>query len=622
MTANPPTEKDITAKCRTTLIVVPSSSLNQWKREIAKHTFFKEPLVFKGSHANGTPLEMMSDWDIILTTYTEVMAGYPSKNVIETINQKDLSEDKWKEEVHKNLSKLFKINFYRVVLDEAHLIRNAKAQTSKACCNLSSKQANSEFLGRPILDIPKCYPTKDIWVSFSKEESIIYTQLEAIFREHVNKELARLPLDDDEDQEQGRSVPYLKLFAFLSYLRQLTAHVFVAERLFENYWSREDIQAVLPQLEEIRETDQTEFLVEQLQAIHDRKPANDNDDEGLRGAPASPTEVFKMAKVPYIEKLLLKLADAKGVNSCICRICGQLPESPHLSKCGHAYCLSCFTERLETEMQGKGKESIKCLQCGTDITTVQLMVDSPGGSRQKRTGRRTLQPAKPKREYGDDVNFIQPREGGENSFLKASDKYGYVMVESAKVDAVMSCVLKWQKSRPNDKIIIFTQWRVMGSILGRKLQEEDIPFLYHFGDMALEQRNEAIYDFDDKPEIKVLWNSQLERQAFARVYRIGQLKRTHMVRILTKSSIDLRLDAIQKLKEEICDKALNGDKTARHNLSFHELVSLFGVVNTDARGRMEVTEGASRAGDNDGEDDHGMSQLDSDEEYSSDESEE
>lgn len=96
-----------------------------------------------------------------------------------------------------------------------------------------------------------------------------------------------------------------------------------------------------------------------------------------------------------------------------------------------------------------------------------------------------------------------------------------------------------------------------------------------------------------------------------------------MVRILTKSSIDLRLDAIQKLKEEICDKALNGDKTARHNLSFHELVSLFGVVNTDARGRMEVTEGgASRAGDNDGEDDHGMSQLDSDEEYSSDESEE
>lgn len=139
MTANPPTEKDITAKCRTTLIVVPSSSLNQWKREIAKHTFFKEPLVFKGSHANGTPLEMMSDWDIILTTYTEVMAGYPSKNVIETINQKDLSEDKWKEEVHKNLSKLFKINFYRVVLDEAHLIRNAKAQTSKACCNLSSK---------------------------------------------------------------------------------------------------------------------------------------------------------------------------------------------------------------------------------------------------------------------------------------------------------------------------------------------------------------------------------------------------------------------------------------------------------------------------------------------------
>lgn len=139
MTANPPTEQDIAAKCRTTLIVVPPSSLNQWKREIDKHTFFKEPLVFRGAHGNGTPLEMMSDWDIILTTYNEVMSGYPSKEVIKDINQRNLPEDQWKDAIHKRLSKLFKINFYRVVLDEAHLIRNAKAQTSKACCSLSSK---------------------------------------------------------------------------------------------------------------------------------------------------------------------------------------------------------------------------------------------------------------------------------------------------------------------------------------------------------------------------------------------------------------------------------------------------------------------------------------------------
>lgn len=93
-----------------------------------------------------------------------------------------------------------------------------------------------------------------------------------------------------------------------------------------------------------------------------------------------------------------------------------------------------------------------------------------------------------------------------------------------------------------------------------------------------------------------------------------------MVRILAKSSIDLKLDELQKTKEETCNKALDGDKSARHNLSFHELVSLFGVVKSDANGRMEVLEGASKAGDDDG--DNGMSQLDSEEEDSSDESDE
>lgn len=331
-------------------------------------------------------------------------------------------------------------------------------------------------------------------MSFSKEEGIIYSQLEAIFRERVNIELARMPLYVDEDEERT-SVPYLKLFAFLSYLRQLTAHVFVAERLFEKYWTRQDIKKVISQL---KETSETEFLVEKLQDMYKRKSAED-DDEDLGGDDGNTTEVFKMAQVSFPEKLLMKLAGAKGTDACICRVCLNIPENPHLSKCGHAYCLSCFTQLLDTEMQTKGRDSIKCLQCGSEISTVQPMLNSP---RQKRNGKKMAR--KPKRDYGDDVNFVQPKEGGENLFLKESDKYADVMVESAKVEVVMSIVRKWQKSHPNDKIIIFTQWRIMGCILGRKLQMEDIPFLYHFGDMSLDQRNEAIYDFDDKPEIKVL----------------------------------------------------------------------------------------------------------------------
>lgn len=41
-------------------------------------------------------------------------------------------------------------------------------------------------------------------------------------------------------------------------------------------------------------------------------------------------------------------------------------------------------------------------------------------------------------------------------------------------------------------------------ILGRKLQEEDIGFLYYFGNMAMDTRNKAVAIFKDDKNAKVL----------------------------------------------------------------------------------------------------------------------
>jgi hypothetical protein len=41
-------------------------------------------------------------------------------------------------------------------------------------------------------------------------------------------------------------------------------------------------------------------------------------------------------------------------------------------------------------------------------------------------------------------------------------------------------------------------------ILGRKLQEEDIGFLYFFGNMGMETRNKAVSIFSNNKNAKVL----------------------------------------------------------------------------------------------------------------------
>ena len=83
----------------------------------------------------------------------------------------------------------------------------------------------------------------------------------------------------------------------------------------------------------------------------------------------------------------------------------------------------------------------------------------------------------------------------------------------------------------------------------------------------------------------------MEAQAFARVCRIGQEKRTHFVRFPVKATIDQRLYTIQNDKERECGVVMEGDNAAKiRDLSMREVASLFGTVNTTESGTLRVNE--------------------------------
>jgi SNF2 family DNA or RNA helicase len=53
-------------------------------------------------------------------------------------------------------------------------------------------------------------------------------------------------------------------------------------------------------------------------------------------------------------------------------------------------------------------------------------------------------------------------------------------------------------------ISVFTNFILTGQIVGRMLQDANIDFLYYFGGLSLTQKQEAIRDFTEKSNIRVL----------------------------------------------------------------------------------------------------------------------
>lgn len=186
------------------------------------------------------------------------------------------------------------------------------------------------------------------------------------------------------------------------------------------------------------------------------------------------------------------------------------------------------------------------------------------------------------RRRGDDVNHFQPQGARKRSlFLEQSDRIhpAVPMTQSAKTIAIKETILRWQHEAPDDKIIIFTQWILMGRIIGRLLEDNGVPFLYYFGEMGEIEKTKNLNDFKARRGVKVLisglkcggtgldlhcanrvilvdpyWNEQGEEQAFGRVYRKVQEKETFLVRLIAEDSIDSRMAEIKELKNIITSR--------------------------------------------------------------------
>ncbi|KIM60819.1 hypothetical protein SCLCIDRAFT_123408 [Scleroderma citrinum Foug A] len=113
---------------RPNLVIAPTVAIMQWRNEIGAHTEGMNVLVWHGASRLGDP-EELKKYDVVLTTYA----------VLENCFRRQQSGFKRKGVIVKEKSPLHQLKWNRIILDEAHNIKERATNTAKACFELRSK---------------------------------------------------------------------------------------------------------------------------------------------------------------------------------------------------------------------------------------------------------------------------------------------------------------------------------------------------------------------------------------------------------------------------------------------------------------------------------------------------
>ena len=171
---------------------------------------------------------------------------------------------------------------------------------------------------------------------------------------------------------------------------------------------------------------------------------------------------------------------------------------------------------------------------------------------------------------------------------------------SGKLDLLMELI---PEAIANEhRVLVFSQFTSMLKIIEKELLELDIPYFYLEGSTPTEERNEYVKRFN-AGERKVFlislkaggtglnltgadtvihydpwWNPAVEEQATDRAYRIGQQNKVHVIKLITKGTIEEKIYKLQRKKKELSDSVISSKEVFINTLSREELEELFAPI--------------------------------------------
>ncbi|TFK75607.1 hypothetical protein BDN72DRAFT_831922 [Pluteus cervinus] len=171
---------------------------------------------------------------------------------------------------------------------------------------------------------------------------------------------------------------------------------------------------------------------------------------------------------------------------------------------------------------------------------------------------------------------------------------------SAKIRMMLKLLDDIDQREGAEKTIIFSQFTSMLDLIEPFLKDRGIKYVRYDGSMRADQRDHSLEKIRTSKSTRVIlisfkagstglnltacnnvilvdlwWNPALEDQAFDRAHRFGQTRDVHIYKLKVDDTVEDRILALQDKKRELTKAALSGDKIKNMKLGRDELLALF-----------------------------------------------
>ncbi|BFZ55803.1 hypothetical protein PYCC9005_002844 [Savitreella phatthalungensis] len=545
-------DQDGSAQKSPTLVVCPTTLLSQWQAQVEQHVAGHVKLCIYHGTNKPTKAELQRN-EIVLTTYGMV------------------ANDCKRAEDGDSDATLFNLTWRRIVLDEAHGIRNPKAQRSAAVAALKGDRR---------------------WCLTGTSVVNTYNDLAAYVRfvgwdgglSEPNVFAARIT------RSMGSTDPQVRENA-LQLLRMIMADLTLRRRKNMSYHGKPLLD--LPELKEFHYRIDFEFEEEQqtyhrladqaLAVLHrseDAPPsAAPEPSVGTRGRgkmlelllrmrqAACSTQLISPERLELLEKLdaygdvvpltdetrdaLQHLLSLRLESQDECPICMDplASKTPVISHCKHAFCRPCIAESLALKQE--------CPLCRSSLKTAQLL---------------ELPKVKPEK-----------HEESEDSDGEARSK----PVRSSKIKGLMRLLEATAQNDPTVKTVVFSQWTSFLDLIEQELDANGFTFTRIDGSQSVRMRDLAVRRFGEDSTCSVLlaslgvasvglnlvmasqviltdpwWAPAIEDQALDRLYRMGQRRTVTAYKLYVANTVEEKVLEIQQRKRQLVAK-LGGKRESR-----------------------------------------------------------
>ncbi|XP_030925862.1 putative SWI/SNF-related matrix-associated actin-dependent regulator of chromatin subfamily A member 3-like 1 [Quercus lobata] len=501
---------------KTTLIVCPPSVFSTWVTQLQEHTWRGKLKVYMYYGERTNDVEELKKYDIVLTTYSTLAA-----------------------EVQRPWSPVSKIEWWRVILDEAHVIKNVNARQSEAVTDLKAKRRwvvtgtpiqNGSFDLFSLMSFLRFEPfsIKSYWQSLvqrplSQGDQKGLSRLQVLMatislRRTKDKGLVGLPPKTIEICYVELSKEERELYDNMEgEAKSVFRNYFNAGRQMPNY------SAVLSILLRLRQ-----ICIDLALCPSDLKSLLP--DHNIEDVSNNPELLKKMVEV---------LQEGEDFD---CPICMSPPTNIVITRCAHIFCQACILKTLQRKTC--------CPLCRRPVQQSDLFTAPPENS------------------DADDAGVSSSK-----------------TTASSKVSTLLKLLVESRDQNPAIKSVVFSQFRKMLILLEKPLKDAGFKILRLDGSMNAKRRANVIEEFaipgPDSPTVLLAslkasgtginltaasrvyllepwWNPAVEDQAMDRVHRIGQKEDVKIVRLIARNSIEERILELQARKQKLAREAFGG----------------------------------------------------------------